>query len=155
MCSKSWLIRLAFKALKAGPYTNHLATVKTIFSNTVTFMTSFLTGKFKPNQLVSKHKLTEVDDAADFVSLAEKKTKSKKSKQSLETRLEDQDEESELVRHDTGHVMTFGPEKSKQKVRREGEERRHREERRLVRRSAKTLKKDKLPPRFWMGKRVR
>ena len=109
----------------------------------------------KMSEKVSKHKLTEVDDAADFVSLAEKKTKSKKSKQSLETRLEDQDEESELVRHDTGHVMTFGPEKSKQKVRREEEERRHREERRLVRRSAKTLKKDKLPPRFWMGKRVR
>ena len=103
----------------------------------------------------AKHKLTEVEDSADFVSLAEKKTKSKKTKQSLEARLEEQDEESELVRHDTGHVMTFGPEKSKVVVRREEEERKHREERRNVRRSAKTLKKDKLPPKFWMGKRVR
>lgn len=103
----------------------------------------------------AKHKLTEVEDSADFVSLAEKKTKSKKTKQSLEARLEEQDEESELVRHDTGHVMTFGPEKSKAVVRREEEERKHREERRNVRRSAKTLKKDKLPPKFWMGKRVR
>ena len=103
---------------------------------------------------VSKHKLTEVD-VDDFVSLAEKKTKQNRSKQSLESRLETQSEEGELVRLDTGHVMTFAPEKSKQKQRREEEEKRHRDERREVRRSAKSLKKDKLPPRFWMGKRVR
>ena len=103
---------------------------------------------------VSKHKLTEVDDD-DFVSLAGKKSRQKRSKQSLESRLEAQSEEGELVRQDTGHVMTFAPEISKQKQRREQEERRHRDERRELRRSAKSLKKDKLPPRFWMGKRVR
>jgi len=105
-------------------------------------------------QKVSKHKLTEVD-GEDFVSLAEKKTKQKKSKLSLETRLEAQSEEGEVVRQETGHVMTFAPEKSKQSERREAEEKRHRDERREVRRSAKSLRKDKLPPRFWMGKRVR
>merc|ERR1712183_220974 len=106
------------------------------------------------SQKVSKHKLTEVD-GDDFVSLAEKKTKQKKSKLSLERRLEAQSEEGEVVRLETGHVMTFAPEKSKQRERREEEEKRHRDERREVRRSAKSLKKDKLPPRFWMGKRVR
>ena len=103
---------------------------------------------------VRAHKLTEVE-VDDFVSLAEKKTKLKRSKQSLESRLETQDEEGELVRQETGHVMTFAPEKSKQKQRKEEEERRHRDERREVRRSAKSLKKDKLAPKFWMGKRVR
>ena len=103
---------------------------------------------------VRAHKLTEVE-VDDFVSLAEKKTKLKRSKQSLESRLKSGSEEGEVVRHDTGHVMTFAPEKSKQKQRREEEEKRHRDERREVRRSAKSLKKDKLPPRFWMGKRVR
>jgi len=104
---------------------------------------------------VSKHKLTEVADGSDFVSLSERKTKSKKSKQSLESRLEDVDFAGEMVRHESGHVMTFAPEISNQKLRKEEAEKAHREERRSVRRSAKTLKKDKLPPRFWMGKRVR
>ena len=61
----------------------------------------------------------------------------------------------EVVKSETGHVMTFAPEKSKQNLRKEQENKEHREERRQIRRSAKSLKKDKLPPRFWMGKRVR
>jgi len=40
-------------------------------------------------------------------------------------------------------------------ARREEEQKKHLEERKEVRRSAKHLKKDKLPPRFWMGKRVK
>ena len=79
----------------------------------------------------------------------------KKSKQSLEHLLSDRADDTELVRSDTGHTMTFAPEKSKLSLKKEQENREHREERRQVRRSAKSLKKDKLPPRFWMGKRVR
>merc|ERR1719397_1149210 len=84
-----------------------------------------------------------------------KKQRIYESKQSLESRLEDVDFAGEMVRHESGHVMTFAPEISNQKLRKEEAEKAHREERRSVRRSAKTLKKDKLPPRFWMGKRVR
>merc|ERR1711892_633615 len=87
--------------------------------------------------------------------VVEKKLKAKKSKLSLEERLEDNLGDGEIVKTETGHVMTFAPERSRQSLKKEQEEKEHREERRQVRRSAKTLKKDKLPPRFWMGKRVR
>ena len=40
-------------------------------------------------------------------------------------------------------------------LRQEEEQKKHQKERQELRRSAKGLKKDKLPPRFWMGKRVR
>ena len=69
--------------------------------------------------------------------------------------MEDKSEDMEVVKSETGHVMTFAPEKSKQTLRKDQENREHREERRQIRRSAKSLKKDKLAPRFWMGKRVR
>jgi len=102
-----------------------------------------------------KHTISEVNAGDEFRNVSEKKLKAKKSKLSLEERLGDSDNTEEVVRTYTGHVMTFAPEKSRQSLKREQEEKEHREERRKVRRSAKTLKKDKLPPRFWMGKRVR
>lgn len=102
-----------------------------------------------------KHTFSEVKAGDEFANVGEKKSKVKKSKQSLEDRLAEDDGAGEIVKTDTGHVMTFAPEKSRQSIKKEQEERKHREERRQVRRSAKTLKKDKLPPRFWMGKRVR
>merc|ERR1712059_123676 len=114
--------------------------------------------KKKIKELTAKvnHTLSEVKAGEEFnhVSVISKK-KSKKSKMSLEDRLEaDQDDITNIVKTETGHVMTFEPEKGRQSVRKEQEEREHREERRQVRRSAKSLKKDKLPPTFWMGKRV-
>eukprot|EP00092_Neocalanus_flemingeri_P000012 GFUD01000012.1.p1 GENE.GFUD01000012.1~~GFUD01000012.1.p1 ORF type:complete len:702 (+),score=282.39 GFUD01000012.1:61-2166(+) len=102
-----------------------------------------------------KHTFSEVKAGEEFKNVSEKKFKAKKSKLSLEERLEDHDGAGDIVKTDTGHVMTFAPEKSRQSIKKEQEEKEHREERRQVRRSAKTLKKDKLPPRFWMGKRVR
>ena len=70
-------------------------------------------------------------------------------------------------------VMTFTPEKSQQSVRQEEKEKEHRRERLAVRRfvltvllsdpispfvlfrSAKALKKDRVAPKFWLGKRVK
>merc|ERR1712059_22258 len=109
--------------------------------------------KIKELKAKVNHTLSEVKAGEEFnhVSVISKK----KSKMSLEDRLEaDQDDITNIVKTETGHVMTFEPEKSRQSVRKEQEEREHREERRQVRRSAKSLKKDKLPPTFWMGKRV-
>merc|ERR1711868_307154 len=108
--------------------------------------------KLQPKKPV-KYTFSEVDNDKDISET--KISKVKKSKQSLEHLLSDKADDTELVRSDTGHTMTFAPEKSKLSLRKEQENREHREERRQVRRSAKSLKKDKLPPRFWMGKRVR
>jgi len=111
----------------------------------------------KISELAKKanHTFSEVKAGDEFKNVSEKKFKAKKSKLSLEERLEDDDGAGDIVKTDTGHVMTFAAEKSRQSIKKEQEEREHREERRKVRRSAKTLKKDKLPPKFWMGKRVR
>ena len=107
--------------------------------------------KIQPAKKV-KHTFSEVSNDKDLTLT---KTKIKKSKQSLEHLLEDKTEDAEMVKSDSGHVMTFAPEKSQHKLKKEQADKEHREERRKVRRSAKSLKKDKLPPRFWMGKRVR
>merc|ERR1711872_956828 len=101
------------------------------------------------------HTFSEVKAGEEFRNVSEKKFKNKKSKLSLEERLEDDVGAGEIVKTESGHVMTFAPERSRQSIKKEQEQKEHREERRKVRRSAKTLKKDKLPPRFWMGKRVR
>ena len=108
--------------------------------------------KLQPKKPV-KYTFSEVDNDKEISET--KSSKVKKSKQSLEHLLTDRADDTELVRSDTGHTMTFAPEKSKLSLKKEQENREHREERRQVRRSAKSLKKDKLPPRFWMGKRVR
>jgi len=102
-----------------------------------------------------QHTFSEVKAGDEFRNVSEKKFKTKKSKLSLEERLEDDVGAGEIVKTESGHVMTFAPERSRQSLKKEQEQKEHREERRKVRRSAKTLKKDKLPPRFWMGKRVR
>lgn len=107
--------------------------------------------KLKPSKPV-QYTFSEVSNDKDLTT---EKTKIKKSKQSLEHLLEDKSEDMEVVKSETGHVMTFAPEKSKQTLRKDQENKEHREERRQIRRSAKSLKKDKLAPRFWMGKRVR
>jgi len=103
-----------------------------------------------------KHKFSEVKTGNEFSEYNDKKEKKKKlSKVSLEERLAGQEQIGEIVKTETGHTMTFEAEKPRGQRRKEEEDRKHREERRMVRRSAKTLKKDKLPPQFWGGKRVR
>ena len=93
---------------------------------------------------------------------------------SLEERLETETfDPSSMKRMESGHVMTFTPEKSQQRVRQEEKEKEHRRERLAVRRfvltvllsdpispfvlfrSAKALKKDRVAPKFWLGKRVK
>ena len=100
-------------------------------------------------------KLFELKDGEEFDNLTEKKPKKKKlSKMTLEDRLAG-DEVGDVVKTNSGHTMTFKVKKPKSVARKEEEMRKHREERRNIRRSASHLKKDKLPPKFWMGKRVR
>merc|ERR1711874_318386 len=109
---------------------------------------------FSDNENAKPMKLVELknDEVGGF---SDKTSKKKKSKMSLEERLASEEHVGEVVTTETGHTMTFQTEKPRQVVKKEEEDRRHRQERRMVRRSAKSLKKDKLPPRFWMGKRVR
>merc|ERR1719268_608819 len=101
-----------------------------------------------------QHVLEEVKAGSEFQNVSEKKSKSKKSKLSLEERLETETfDPSSMKRMESGHVMTFTPEKSQQSVRQEEKEKEHRRERLAVRRSAKALKKDRVAPKFWLGKR--
>lgn len=79
--------------------------------------------------------------------------KAKKSKKSLAERLERELNEGKVQRSD-GHQMVFRAKKSKKQVAEELAAKKHREERQQVRRSASSLKKDKIAPKFWMGKRV-
>jgi len=105
-----------------------------------------------------QHILEEVKAGSEFQNVSEKKSKSKskKSKLSLEERLETETfDPSSMKRMESGHVMTFTPEKSQQSVRQEEKEKEHRRERLAVRRSAKALKKDRVAPKFWLGKRVK
>merc|ERR1719342_687265 len=111
--------------------------------------------KWNEHSKKRNYTFSEVKDGEEFSNISEKKVKQKKSKISLEDRIQDDENIGEIVKTETGHVMTFAPEKSRYTIKKEQEEKKHREERRKIRRSAKTLKKDKLPPRFWMGKRVR
>jgi len=104
------------------------------------------------------HVLEEVKSGSEFQNVSEKKSKkkSKKSKQSLEERLEEAGEgEGRMRRTEGGHTMTFQQERSRQAVREEEREKEHRAERLAVRRSAKSLKKDRVAPKFWLGKRVK
>merc|ERR1712240_127111 len=110
------------------------------------------------SQSEQHHTLEEVKTGSEFKNVSEKKTKStaKKSKLSLEERLEEEHfDPSRMKRIETGHVMTFEPERSRQSVKQEEKDKAHRQERLAVRRSAKTLKKDRIAPKFWMGKRVK
>merc|ERR1712025_1281978 len=84
------------------------------------------------------HTFSEVKAGEEFKNVSEKKFKNKKSKLSLEERLEDDLGAGEIVKTESGHVMTFAPERSRQSIKKEQEQKEHREERRKVRRSAKT-----------------
>merc|ERR1712062_409424 len=53
-----------------------------------------------------------------------------------------------------GHQMTFDVKKSKYAIKAANDAKMHREERLALRRSASGLRKKKLPPKFYMGKRV-
>merc|ERR1712243_60596 len=105
------------------------------------------------SQYQQQHTMEEVKSGSEFKNVSEKKTKStvKKSKLSLEEHFDP----SRMKRMETGHVMTFEPERSRQSVKQEEKDKAHRQERLAVRRSAKTLKKDRIAPKFWMGKRVK
>ena len=84
-----------------------------------------------------QHVLEEVKAGSEFQNVSEKKSKSKskKSKLSLEERLETETfDPSSMKRMESGHVMTFIPEKSQQSVRQEEKEKEHRRERLAVRR---------------------
>lgn len=88
-------------------------------------------------------KFTEVDQDA--------MKKVKKNKKSLAERL---DEESEFLERPDGHQMVFKEKKSKKQLMKEQQEREHRQERQELRRSASSIKKDRIKPKFWKGKRI-
>ena len=79
------------------------------------------------------------------------KNSKRKSKKSLEERLE---EDSGFTERNDGHQMVFKPKKSRNQMMQEEKEKEHRKEREEVRRSASGLKKDKIKPKFWKGKRI-
>ena len=85
------------------------------------------------------------------------KTKTNRSNKvmSLEERLENEDQGGEVLSHNKhGHVMTFKAKKSRHQLKAEAEAKAHREERLSLRRSASHLKKKRLAPKFFAGKRV-
>ena len=79
--------------------------------------------------------------------------KRKSSKKSLASRLEAENE-SEMVERKDGHQMVFREKKSRKQLMQEERERQHRQERQEVRRSASGLKKDRIKPKFYRGKRI-
>ncbi|XP_023332640.1 nucleolar protein 10 [Eurytemora carolleeae] len=101
-------------------------------------------------------RISRVEHKFSELSQEEDQKKKKRSKLSLEERLTTETENTGILQTtETGHTYTFNLDKPKLSARREEEQKKHLEERKEVRRSAKHLKKDKLPPRFWMGKRVK
>ena len=99
------------------------------------------------------HKIRELDGDEmknDGTGIGGKNSK-RKSKKSLEERLE---EDSGFTERNDGHQMVFKPKKSRNQMMQEEKEKEHRKEREEVRRSASGLKKDKIKPKFWKGKRI-
>ena len=99
------------------------------------------------------HKIRELDEDEmknDGNGIGGKNSK-RKSKKSLEERLE---EDSGFTERNDGHQMVFKPKKSRNQMMQEEKEKEHRKEREEVRRSASGLKKDKIKPKFWKGKRI-
>ena len=99
------------------------------------------------------HKFRELDEDEmknDGNGIGGKNSK-RKSKKSLEERLE---EDSGFTERNDGHQMVFKPKKSRNQMMQEEKEKEHRKEREEVRRSASGLKKDKIKPKFWKGKRI-
>merc|ERR1711894_412420 len=88
------------------------------------------------------HKIRELDEDEiknDGTGIGGKNSK-RKSKKSLEERLE---EDSGFTERNDGHQMVFKPKKSRNQMMQEEKEKEHRKEREEVRRSASGLKKDK------------
>jgi len=100
----------------------------------------------------AKHNFTELEVGDDLESMRKAK---KKNKRSLEDRLgTDEVAYAEVTTTDTGHTHTFTIDKPRRVMQKQEENEQHLQERKEVRRSAKHLYK-KLPPKFWMNKRVR
>ena len=91
-------------------------------------------------------------------TLGKKKTKAEKVNKtmSLADRLENDDSVGgEVLSHSKhGHQMTFKAKKTGRQLKAVADAKLHREERLSLRRSASHLKKKKLPPKFYQGKRV-
>ena len=91
-------------------------------------------------------------------TLGQKKTKAEKANKamSLADRLENDDSVGgEVLSHNKhGHQMTFKAKKTGRQLKAVADAKSHREERLSLRRSASHLKKKKLPPKFYQGKRV-
>ncbi|XP_040569983.2 nucleolar protein 10 [Lepeophtheirus salmonis] len=104
-------------------------------------------------------KLSKISEASNNrpkfyeIKHGDSQSKAKHKNKSLEDRIKNEDGEV-VRRHRDGHEMSFELKKSFSQLRREKEMKEHREERESVRRSASHLKKKKIAPKFWMGKRV-
>jgi len=100
-------------------------------------------------------KFYELKDGETF---GKKKSKAEKANRvlSLADRLDNDDSVGgEVLSHSKhGHQMTFNAKKSRHQMKAIADAKAHREERLSVRRSASHLKKKKLPPKFYQGKRV-
>ncbi|QQP37947.1 Nucleolar protein 10like [Caligus rogercresseyi] len=94
---------------------------------------------------LNRPKFYEVKDAAQG-------SRGKSKHKSLEERIKG--EAAPRSSHRDGHEMSFEASKSFSQIRREKEMKEHREERQAVRRSASHLKKKRIAPKFWMGKRI-
>ena len=79
--------------------------------------------------------------------------KKRGSKKSLADRL-DSEVSTERIERKDYHQMVFREKKSRKQLQQEEDNRRHRQERQEVRRSASGLKKDRIKPKFFRGKRV-
>ena len=94
----------------------------------------------------------------DGETLGKKKSKADKANKvmSLADRLENDDSVvgEVLSNNKAGHQMTFKATKSRGQLKAAADAKAHREERLSVRRSASHLKKKKLAPKFYQGKRV-
>ena len=78
-------------------------------------------------------------------------TKKSKSKKTIEERLI---AEPEVEKRKDGLQMVFKETKSKKQIEREKKEKAHKKERLEMRRSASSIKKDRIKPKFWNGKRI-
>ena len=61
---------------------------------------------------------------------------------------------SEVMERKDGHQMVFKAKKSRKQLEQEEKDKQHRKERLGVRRSASSIKKDRIKPKFWNGKRI-
>ena len=117
---------------------------------------SEITQREKAAAAVGKQpKFYELKDGETF---GKKKSKAERANRvlSLADRLENDDSVGgEVLSHNKhGHQMTFHAKKSRNQLKAIADAKAHREERLSLRRSASHLKKKKLPPKFFQGKRV-